>query len=187
MVPKKDGCFPIRLPPFAKRMSNKPGNCFSRAYPRMSLNARWSGSGRSKRAGTIKAARVCGMPDDKDASLCERKRLLMLRRLLLFCLLLVFMFSSIQAVPTLRQSDDFDLAVKAIKERNVSELRTLLEKDRKLVEKADDKIGATLLHWAAVERDVDIIKLLVLEYQASLAAQNKEKATPVMLALVPNP
>jgi len=97
------------------------------------------------------------------------------------------MFSSIQAVPTLRQSDDFDLAVKAIKERNVSELRTLLEKDRKLVEKADDKFGATLLHWAAVERDVDIIKLLVLEYQASLAAQNKEKATPVMLALVPNP
>jgi ankyrin repeat protein len=104
---------------------------------------------------------------------------------LLFCVL-VFTFSSIHATPTLSQSDDFDLAVKAIKERNVAELRKLLEKDRKLVEKAYDKFGATLLHWAAVERDVDIIKLL-REYHPRLGAQNKENATPLMLALVRNP
>ena len=111
----------------------------------------------------------------------------MLLKLLLFCVLLVYTVSSIQAVPALNQSDDFDLAVKAIKERNVFELRTLLEKNPKLVKKADDKFGATLLHWAAVGRDVDIIDLLVLEYHASRTAQNKENATPLMLAIVPNP
>lgn len=111
----------------------------------------------------------------------------MLVRPLLSCMLFVFMFSSIQAVPTRSQSDDFDLAVKAIKERNVSELRMLLQNDRKLVEKADDKFGATLLHWAAVERDIAIINLLVLEYHASRSARNKENATPLMVAIVPNP
>ncbi|HET6979820.1 MAG TPA: ankyrin repeat domain-containing protein [Pyrinomonadaceae bacterium] len=109
----------------------------------------------------------------------------MLLKPLLFCLL-VFTFSSIQAVPTRNQSDDFDLAVKAIKERNLAELKMLLEKDRNLIDKADDKFGATLLHWAAVARDVNIIKLL-LEYHPRLGAQNKENATPLMLALVPNP
>jgi ankyrin repeat protein len=110
----------------------------------------------------------------------------MLLKALLFCLPLILTLNSVGAGQTGNQPNDFELALQAIKERNVLELRTLLEKNRILIEQKDVRFGATLLHWAVVERDVEIIRLLI-DSKASRVATNKEKATPLMLAVVPNP
>lgn len=83
---------------------------------------------------------------------------------------------------------DMRNAIDAIKAGNVEELKSLLERSPGLVKKADRQYGATLLHWAAAQKDLQAVILLTEnENKASLAAKNKDGATPLQVAIVPTP
>lgn len=77
-------------------------------------------------------------------------------------------------------------AIAAIKAGKVNELEALLQSRPELVSVPDPEYGATLLHWAAALKDAEAVDLLI-KYSASREARNKEEATPLQVAIVPNP
>lgn len=105
---------------------------------------------------------------------------------LLICLAVVLSVTSVIVSQPRKPPSDFDLAVRAINKRDAATLKTLIEKDETLVLKKDERFGATLLHYAAVEKDLGIIELLVNK-GAARYEMNNEDAIPLLLAVVPNP
>lgn len=81
---------------------------------------------------------------------------------------------------------DMRKAIAAIKAGKVDELEGLLRNRRELISATDPEYGATLLHWAATQKDAKAVDLLI-EHDALLEATNKEGATPLQVALVPKP
>jgi ankyrin repeat protein len=107
----------------------------------------------------------------------------MLPRVSIVFLVLVLCFGAgAQTVP----EAEMRAAIAAIKAGKIKELERLLKLRRELVLASDNKYRATLLHWAADEKDLEAVSLLI-KHNASLAAKNNEGATPLQLAIVPNP
>lgn len=90
------------------------------------------------------------------------------------------------AAPQTAPETDMNAAIAAIKAGNIEELRRLLTKSPGLAQASDKKYRATLLHWAADEKNLEAVTLLI-DKGASPAAQNNERATPLQLAILPNP
>lgn len=115
-----------------------------------------------------------------------RKDRCRLSKSLLFGMTLVVSVSCIAVGQTQKPSSDFETARQAIQRRELAILRDLLDRNQKLIEEKDSKFKATLLHWAALEKDVNSVELLV-DKKAPLAAKNNEEAIPLFLAIIPKP
>jgi ankyrin repeat protein len=105
---------------------------------------------------------------------------------LLFGMILFASVSCLAVGQTQKPSSDFEAARQAIQRRESATLRDLLDRNQKLIEEKDSKFNATLLHWAALEKDVNSVQLLVNK-KASLDTKNNEEAIPLFLAIIPKP
>lgn len=85
-----------------------------------------------------------------------------------------------------RQESAMQRALNAIKARNVKDLEQAITDSPGIVFEKDAVYGATLLHWAAARKDLQTITLLT-ERGALLEATNREGATPLLVAIVPDP
>lgn len=84
-------------------------------------------------------------------------------------------------------SADMRKAIAAIEAGKADELERLLKSRPGLTSELDAEYEATLLHWAAAQKDLKAVSLLINEHKAPLDATNKEGATPLHVALVPKP
>lgn len=82
------------------------------------------------------------------------------------------------------QQQNLQKAIVVLKTKNIKDLEDLLSANHELVKMKDPQYGATLLHWAAAQKDLVAIRLLIKQ-GAERTAVNKEKATPLLLAIVP--
>lgn len=82
---------------------------------------------------------------------------------------------------------DMRKAIDAIKAGKIEELKSLLRSRPELAWEVDRQYGATLLHWAAVQKNLAAVSLLIDEHEAYLAATNDQGATPLQVAIVPTP
>ncbi len=85
-----------------------------------------------------------------------------------------------------RQESVMQRAINAIKAGKVEDLEKALEESPGIISEKDETYGATLLHWAAAQKDLKTVTLLTGR-GAPLEARNKEGATPLLVAIVPDP